>query len=143
MADVSRRFLLRPFLGRRSEPPRPSFSLTAYYEARPQAVAAQAVEIPRREGLPVMPASTRGTGVVAPPAASGAYTVRVRPEGCLALTSFCSVCSERCPDQAISLVEGRPEVNRAGCTGCGVCLDVCPSPAAALEVLPPLKENPA
>lgn len=141
MADLSRRFLLRPLLGRRADPPRPSWSLTAYYESRPQ--SALPVEIPRREGLPQIETATRGAGVVAQAAnGKGTYSVRVRPEGCLALTSFCSVCSERCPDGAITVVEGRPEVSREGCTGCGVCLDVCPSPAAALEVLPPLKANP-
>jgi Pyruvate/2-oxoacid:ferredoxin oxidoreductase delta subunit len=56
---------------------------------------------------------------------------------CLAYTSFCSVCSERCPVAgAIKVEQGIPQVIADACTGCGVCQDVCPAPVNAVLVLP-------
>ena len=56
---------------------------------------------------------------------------------CLAYTSFCSVCSERCPvPGAMKVEKGIPMVVSDACTGCGVCHEVCPAPTNAVLVLP-------
>ena len=47
--------------------------------------------------------------------------------------SFCSVCSERCPEPGAIVVEqGKPRVDPGKCTGCRVCHDVCPAPRNAV-----------
>lgn len=56
---------------------------------------------------------------------------------CLAYTSFCTVCSERCPvPGAIRLDKGIPMVVAERCDGCGVCHTVCPAPTKAAMLLP-------
>jgi len=56
---------------------------------------------------------------------------------CIALTSFCSVCTERCPEPlAMSVDHGVPRVNPNACTGCGVCHEVCPAPRNAVLMIP-------
>lgn len=53
---------------------------------------------------------------------------------CLAYqNNFCSVCSERCPEEGAIVVEkGIPTVNADHCTGCGICSDLCPAPRNAI-----------
>lgn len=61
----------------------------------------------------------------------------VQGRHCLALTSFCSVCVERCPvPGAMHVAKGMPMVVPDACTGCGVCHDVCPAPVNAVLMLP-------
>ncbi|MBK7538532.1 MAG: 4Fe-4S binding protein [Myxococcales bacterium] len=56
---------------------------------------------------------------------------------CLALTSFCAVCVERCPaPSAIALRGGLPQIDPARCDGCGQCLAACPAPVLALALVP-------
>lgn len=56
---------------------------------------------------------------------------------CLAYTSFCTVCAERCPvPGAMKVEKGIPMVVPDACIGCGVCRDVCPAPTNAVLVLP-------
>lgn len=56
---------------------------------------------------------------------------------CLAYTSFCSVCAERCPvPGAMKVEKGIPMIVPDTCTGCGVCHDVCPAPTNAVLVIP-------
>ncbi len=56
---------------------------------------------------------------------------------CLALTSFCAVCVERCPvPGAITVMRGLPTVAPEVCTGCGLCQQVCPAPTNAVLMLP-------
>lgn len=56
---------------------------------------------------------------------------------CLAYTSFCTVCAERCPvSGAMKVEKGIPMVVSDICTGCGVCHDICPAPTNAVLVLP-------
>ena len=56
---------------------------------------------------------------------------------CLAYTSFCTVCAERCPvPGAMKVEQGIPMVVPDICTGCGVCHNVCPAPTNAVLVLP-------
>lgn len=71
----------------------------------------------------------------APPAALRVAVIQGR--FCLALTSFCRTCLERCPvPGALALAGGMPQVQPAICTGCGVCHDVCPAPRQAVLLLP-------
>jgi ferredoxin len=62
---------------------------------------------------------------------------RVRPHTCLAFTSICSVCAERCPEPGAIVVEqGRPRVVEQACTGCGECIRVCPAPVNGFQIVP-------
>lgn len=65
---------------------------------------------------------------------------------CLAYTSFCSVCVERCPvPGALPSQGGIPMVVPEICTGCGVCQEVCPAPRNAVLLLPrrpPIRPQP-
>ncbi len=53
----------------------------------------------------------------------------------------CGVCAEKCPEEAISLVNGAYIIDEDLCTQCGVCIDVCPINAIwwAPEIKVPLK----
>lgn len=56
---------------------------------------------------------------------------------CLALTSFCAACVERCPVAGAMTVQNRmPQVVADVCTGCGICRQVCPAPTNAVLLLP-------
>jgi Na+-translocating ferredoxin:NAD+ oxidoreductase RNF subunit RnfB len=56
---------------------------------------------------------------------------------CLALTSFCAACVERCPvPGAMHVTNGMPSVVPDVCTGCGICHEVCPAPTNAVLMLP-------
>lgn len=49
----------------------------------------------------------------------------------------CSVCVEQCPvPGAITLNQGRPEIDASVCTGCGVCHYVCPAPENSVRIMP-------
>jgi Pyruvate/2-oxoacid:ferredoxin oxidoreductase delta subunit len=56
---------------------------------------------------------------------------------CLAYQrSFCTTCSERCPeDGAIIVEQGVPRVVADKCTGCGICNEVCPAPKNAVLMM--------
>jgi ferredoxin-type protein NapG len=57
-------------------------------------------------------------------------TAVVNKDHCIAWVgpSTCTVCSEKCPYEAIALDEyGRPQVDLELCNGCGVCENLCPS----------------
>jgi Na+-translocating ferredoxin:NAD+ oxidoreductase RNF subunit RnfB len=66
---------------------------------------------------------------------------------CLAYTSFCSICVERCPvPGALPSQGGIPMVVPEICTGCGVCQEVCPAPRNAVLLLPrrpPIRPQPS
>jgi Na+-translocating ferredoxin:NAD+ oxidoreductase RNF subunit RnfB len=63
---------------------------------------------------------------------------------CLALTSFCAACFERCPvPGAIKRNQGMPMVVPSACTGCGICQQVCPAPTNAVLLLPRRNRVPA
>jgi Na+-translocating ferredoxin:NAD+ oxidoreductase RNF subunit RnfB len=81
----------------------------------------------------------RKTEPVAPPVATPAIDetpqlALILDRFCLAYQgSFCSVCSERCPELgAIVVTQGKPRVNPDFCTGCKICHDVCPAPKNAV-----------
>jgi ferredoxin len=81
----------------------------------------------------------RRTESTAPPTATPAIDeipplALILDRFCLAYQgSFCSVCSERCPELgAIIVTQGKPRVNPELCTGCRICHDVCPAPKNAV-----------
>jgi len=45
----------------------------------------------------------------------------------------CESCVDECPNNAISLVDGRAAVDADACIDCGVCVDVCPQEAISME----------
>jgi len=57
--------------------------------------------------------------------------------------SFCTVCSEHCPEPgAIEVQDGKPTIVEGPCTGCGICHHVCPAPTNAVAMMPRPFENP-
>ena len=61
----------------------------------------------------------------------------VLAHACLATTSMCSVCVERCPRPgAIAVTAGRPRIVPDACDGCGRCLAACPAPTMAFTLVP-------
>jgi Na+-translocating ferredoxin:NAD+ oxidoreductase RNF subunit RnfB len=76
-------------------------------------------------------------GSPAPAAEPREQVAVIQGRFCLAYTSFCTVCSERCPvPGAMKVDKGIPMVVAETCTGCGVCHDVCPAPTNAVLVIP-------
>ncbi len=47
--------------------------------------------------------------------------------------SGCETCVEECPSEAISMVDGKAQVNADSCIDCGVCIDACPDEAISME----------
>jgi Fe-S-cluster-containing hydrogenase component 2 len=62
----------------------------------------------------------------------------ISTENCLAHTgSFCSTCSERCPENgALVVTVGKPRVVAECCTGCGDCILLCPALIPAISRVP-------
>lgn len=82
--------------------------------------------------------SAIGASTPAQPAAEPQDRVAViQGRFCLAYTSFCTVCAERCPvPGAMKVEKGIPMIVPDTCTGCGVCHEVCPAPTNAVLVIP-------
>lgn len=82
--------------------------------------------------------SPRGPATVSDATASTVNRVAIiQGRHCLALTSFCAVCVERCPvPGAMISNRGLPMVVGEVCTGCAVCHEVCPAPTNAILMLP-------
>ncbi|HEY6556576.1 MAG TPA: 4Fe-4S binding protein [Polyangiaceae bacterium] len=127
-----------------------SFSLDGFY-ARRQAGGQSSSSMPQfeiRAELPVVETTRIGTPELQSeaverdlpplPAQHIDGVVRIEPKRCLAWQrSFCSVCSERCPEPGAIVCEvGKPRVVASACTGCGICVQVCPAPVNAFEVVP-------
>jgi Pyruvate/2-oxoacid:ferredoxin oxidoreductase delta subunit len=104
------------------------------------------VSLSRRELLSFLRPGPRPIPVAPPPSASPAPPSRALPptlvpviaaSACLAATSFCSVCSERCPRPGAIVLAGRvPRVVEAACDGCGRCIATCPAPTLAIGLTP-------
>jgi ferredoxin len=45
----------------------------------------------------------------------------------------CESCVEECPSDAISMVDGKAQVDADSCIDCGVCIDSCPAEAIEME----------
>jgi Na+-translocating ferredoxin:NAD+ oxidoreductase RNF subunit RnfB len=83
------------------------------------------------------PAKAAGQTTTPPATDSQPKVAVIQGRFCLAYTSFCTVCSERCPVPGAMKVEhGIPMVVADTCTGCGICHEVCPAPTNAVLVMP-------
>jgi MinD superfamily P-loop ATPase len=61
----------------------------------------------------------------------------IMPTACLAATTMCSVCVERCPQPGAIVTIGRtPRIVAAACDGCGRCIVACPAPTLAIGLAP-------
>ncbi|QIF04393.1 hypothetical protein G5S37_23665 [Roseimicrobium sp. ORNL1] len=89
-----------------------------------------------REVVPSSPAHATTTAPTPVPASEISRVAVVQGRFCIALTSFCAVCVERCPvPGAMVSQRGMPTVMPEVCTGCGICFDVCPAPRKAVLML--------
>jgi Pyruvate/2-oxoacid:ferredoxin oxidoreductase delta subunit len=95
------------------------------------------IQLSRRELLsrlfrPLQPDLKRAEKSLEPEArpADRSLVAIIQGRFCLAYRkSFCTVCSERCPEPgAIQIENGFPRVMAELCTGCGICREVCPAP---------------
>jgi len=79
----------------------------------------------------------RSAELTAKPVAATEQVAIIQGRHCLALTSFCAACVERCPVAgAMAVQDGMPQVVADVCTGCGICQQVCPAPTNAVLLLP-------
>jgi len=78
------------------------------------------------------------TGALDPSLEPQLGTASVQEQTCLAHQGgTCTTCAERCPvEGAITLSQGRPNINQEACTGCGICQYVCPAPQNAILLMP-------
>lgn len=127
---------------------RTSFSLDAFYTDRRERGEVTRETIPEvllRDDLAAV--ATSRVGVDRPPPTHGIESpasdppvngkVRIRTYACLAWQrSFCTTCSERCPERAIVVELGRPRVEEDRCTGCGQCVRLCPAPVNGFDLVP-------
>ncbi|HLO04289.1 MAG TPA: 4Fe-4S dicluster domain-containing protein [Symbiobacteriaceae bacterium] len=66
-------------------------------------------------------------------------TAVIDPNLCWAhLGQPCDLCYQRCPypDEAIRMVDGKPEILADACTGCGQCVYVCVASPVAITIEP-------
>ena len=47
--------------------------------------------------------------------------------------SGCGICVEKCPIEAITLIDGKSHTDDNKCIGCGVCVQQCPEKARTLR----------
>jgi len=72
------------------------------------------------------------------------YLAKVNEEDCVG----CGTCEQKCPIEAINLVDAIANINEDKCIGCGVCAHLCPEGAIHLErtgprdVFVPMKKIP-
>jgi ferredoxin len=45
----------------------------------------------------------------------------------------CGICVEKCPIEAITLIDGKSHIDESKCIGCGVCVQQCPEKARTLR----------
>ena len=41
----------------------------------------------------------------------------------------CGICAQICPQEAITMQDGKPHVNQEFCVACGECVQACPTQA--------------
>lgn len=92
---------------------------------------------PGAQVMPMPVTAAAAMAVAAAPELPVARMAVIQGRFCIALTSFCTVCVERCPvPGALQVTRGMPSVVADKCTGCGVCFEVCPAPRKAVLMLP-------
>ena len=57
------------------------------------------------------------------------YTIEFNENKCIG----CGVCVEKCPIEAISLIDGNVHDDKNKCIGCGVCVHHCPEDARSIK----------
>ena len=57
------------------------------------------------------------------------YLAKVNEDDCVG----CGTCEQKCPIEAIDLVDAIANINEDICIGCGVCAHLCPEEAIHLE----------
>ena len=57
------------------------------------------------------------------------YTIEFNINKCIG----CGVCVEKCPIEAISLIDGNVHDDKNKCIGCGVCVHHCPEDARSIK----------
>lgn len=53
----------------------------------------------------------------------------------------CGVCAAACPQKAIAMVEGKPQIDLFACWGCGACVMACPNKALEIPSYPSSRLN--
>ena len=48
----------------------------------------------------------------------------------------CGICAATCPQKAITMVEGKPQIDLLACWGCGACVMACPNRALEIPSYP-------
>ena len=64
---------------------------------------------------------------------------RVDPRRCVTFKGqTCTLCFKACPypNEAITMVGGRPLVSSGACTGCGLCEYACPTSPRSITIIP-------
>lgn len=46
----------------------------------------------------------------------------------------CEMCMDLCPEGAVSMKDGKPQLNREKCVECGLCAEECPE--GVIELTP-------
>jgi Fe-S-cluster-containing hydrogenase component 2 len=93
--------------------------------------------ITRRDLLSLIVRPFQSPPKTARPVPAAGRVAVIQGRHCLALTSFCAACVERCPlPGAITRLNGLPQVVPGLCDGCGICRQVCPAPVNAVLLLP-------
>lgn len=132
------------YAGRTADRALPAFAIRATSTAATSQVGTGS-SMPSRPAL--TPSSSASSAASAPAAATPiapGLVPELLPHRCLATSSFCSVCSERCPvPGAIVTDRGRPRVVPDLCDGCGRCLAVCPAPILAFALVARSPRGPA
>lgn len=107
-------------------------ALWSWLRPRPSAPPPCEPAPPLRE--PVMPARAR---MPEPRPLPPMLVPVIAPTACLATTTMCTVCVERCPRPGAIVTVGRtPRIVDAACDGCGRCIAACPAPTLAIGLTP-------
>ena len=68
---------------------------------------------------------------------SSPFYARSNPELC----DGCAICTERCPMDAIKIVDDKSGISRQRCIGCGLCVTTCPTEALSLVRKPETEQR--
>jgi formate hydrogenlyase subunit 6/NADH:ubiquinone oxidoreductase subunit I len=60
---------------------------------------------------------------------TSAFIAQTQPDNCIG----CELCLQRCPMDALSMIDQKAVVDKGRCIGCGLCVPTCPSDALNME----------